>query len=173
MWSRRALALCALAGCASAATALAASALAAAGRGAAGGEDSPAERPAELSGLYRMEAPEAVRPSARLRSPATEVTFLRLVADGRSRQENVTIHDRGGAAAATVETGPWHRQAWEVRVSRPLGRAAAALARLCFEHAGRLACERYERDAVTGDLTLFAGAAASSATLRLERVRTR
>ena len=131
-----------------------------------------AERPAELGGVYRLEAPEAVRPSARLRFPATEVTFLRLLPDGRSRLENVTVRDREGAVVAAVEVGPLHRQRWEVRVPTPLGQAAPQLAQLCVALGGELTCQRYERDAVTGDVTLFANASASSATLRLERVRT-
>ncbi len=131
-----------------------------------------AERPAELVGLYRMEAPEAVRPSARLRFPATEVTFLRLMPNGQSRLENVTIADRAGTAAASVEVGPVQAQPWAVRVPSVGGRAAAPLAQLCFQAAGALQCQRYERDDATGDLSLFAGASASSVTLRLERVRT-
>ena len=130
-------------------------------------------RPAELAGLYRMEVPEAVRPSGRLRFPATEVTFLRLLPDGRSRLENVTLADRGGTVAAAVEVGPVQAEPWEVRVPAAAGRPAPALAQLCFRHAGEARCQRYERDAATGDVALYAGATAASLTLRLERVRTR
>ncbi len=63
-------------------------------------------------------------------------------------------------------------QPWEVRVPTPLEQAAPHLARLCVALGGDLTCQRYERDAVTGDVTLFASASAGSATLRLERVRT-
>lgn len=130
-------------------------------------------RPAELAGLYRMEVPDVARPGSRLRRPVTEVTFLRLLPDGRSRLENVTLADRAGSVTAAVEVGPIQRRLWDVRVPDAAGRPAPALARLCFEHAGALQCERYERDADTGDVSLYAGPNAASLTLRLERVRTR
>lgn len=133
---------------------------------------SVAARPAELVGLYRLDVPEARRPSARLRYPATEVTFLRLLADGRARLENVTLADQGGVVAARVARGPTAARPWAVRTPSPGGRPAPALAQLCVPQAGGVTCERYERDAVTGDLVLYAGASAASATLRLERVRT-
>jgi hypothetical protein len=102
--------------------------------------------------------------------PAAEVTFLRLYADGRSRLENVRIRDVGGIARAELEVGPAHRAAWEVQTPN-LPRAAGRLERLCVEWAGRLSCDRYERDSATGDVTLFGDASAGSARLRLERVR--
>jgi len=130
-----------------------------------------ATRPAMLAGLYRMEAPERVRPAPRLRMPVTEVTFLRLFPDGRSRLENLAVTDRAGAVAADVQVGAMHRHPWEVQTPSPSGAPAPALARLCLEVAGSVVCQRYERDAVTGDVTLFADATAGSAVLRLERVR--
>ena len=123
-------------------------------------------RPPELVGLYRMEAPKSDHLGAR-RFPTTEVTFLRLGSDGHSRLENVTIHDRDGAATATVELGPVHKLPWEARTS-----SATAASQLCFEVGTRLTCARYERDNATGDLTLAASGEATMA-LRLERVRTR
>ena len=128
------------------------------------------ERPAELAGLYRIEVPDRLRPSARLRLPVTEVTLLRLSADGSSRLENVTVRDTGGVARATVEVGRAHRTPWEVRTPAVAG-AAGRLGQLCVEWAGRVDCKRYERDAETGDVTLFSDATAASAVLTLERVR--
>ncbi len=140
--------------------------------GAAGAPtDATSERPAELAGVYRMEIPEASRPSARLRFPRTEVTFLRLLPDGRSRLENVTLVDEGGTIAARVEVGPTNGEPWRVRVPVAAGRPASALAELCLTHAGAAQCQRYERDAETGDVSLYAGATAGSLVLRLERVR--
>ena len=49
--------------------------------------------------------------------------------------------------------------------------AAGRLDQLCVEWAGRVDCKRFERDTATGDLSLFADAAAGSLVLRLERVR--
>jgi hypothetical protein len=129
-----------------------------------------ATRPAELAGLYRIETPERLRPSARLRPPAAEMTFLRLYADGRSRLENVTVRDVGGSARPEVQVAPTHRNAWDVRTPSEQD-AAGRLDRLCVEWVGALACDRFERDDATGDVTLFAGAGAGTAKLRLERVR--
>ena len=131
-----------------------------------------AERPAELAGLYRMEVPEAQRPSARLRFPATEVTLLRLRPDGGARLENVTLVDRAGTVAAQVEVGALARAPWEVRRAATSGAGALPLpAELCVPCAGAVQCHRYERDAATGDVALYAGATPGSLVLRLERVR--
>ncbi|AHG91177.1 hypothetical protein J421_3640 [Gemmatirosa kalamazoonensis] len=128
------------------------------------------ERPTELAGLYRIDVPERLRPSARLRMPVTEVTLLRLSADGASRLENVTVRDTAGVARARVEVGRAHRTPWEVRTPAVAG-AAGRLGQLCVEWAGRVDCKRYERDAETGDVRLFADATAASAVLTLDRVR--
>lgn len=128
-------------------------------------------RPAEVAGLYRMDVPDRLRPTGRMRFPATEVTLLRLAPDGASRLENVTVADRSGAATASVEVGRPHRTPWDVRVPAVGGRPVPQLAELCFESAGQTACRRYERDEVTGDLALYGGASPSDLVLRLERVR--
>lgn len=125
--------------------------------------------PAELVGLYQMQAPPEM-PTARMMRD--ESTYLRLAADGRSRLENLTTRDSATGVVPSVELGPWHRNPWSVRpAATPRGAAATMDGRLCFDAPNHTQpCTFYHRDPGTGDLTLYAAPAATKMELRLLKV---
>ena len=125
--------------------------------------------PAELVGLYLMQAPSEM-PAARMMRD--ESTYLRLAADGRSRLENLTTRDAATGVVPSVELGPWHRNPWSVRPAATPRTADEAMdGRLCFEAPNHSQpCDFYHRNPRTGDLTLYAAPAAWKMELRLLKV---
>jgi len=108
------------------------------------------QQPAEIAGLYWMVPPNV--PSTRMLAPGREFTYLRLAPDGRSRLENVTVDARGERVAPNVEVGAWSTEKWRVQAASP-----SAGPQLCWQlgGGGPLACSVFERDAQSGDITLY------------------
>ena len=95
-----------------------------------------------IAGLYQMVDPRGYA------DPLTAATYLRLLADGRSRLEGVIVSDIGGSINARTEIGSYHRNPWRLR-STPAGEE------LCFDVGGKSKCAQVERDLATNDLLLF------------------
>lgn len=108
------------------------------------------EQPAEIAGLYWMVPPNV--PSTRMLAPGREFTYLRLAPDGRSRLENVTVDARGERVAPNVEVGVWSTEKWRVQAA-----SGGTGPMLCWQlgGGGPLACSVFERDAASGDITLY------------------
>ncbi len=113
---------------------------------------------ANISGLYQMVDPRGYA------DPLTAATYLRLLPDGRSRLEGVTVLDINGSIQSKVEVGSYHRNPWQLRDT-------SAGRELCFDVAGKSHCAQVERDLATNDLLLFdASRPRGHADLRLHKI---
>jgi hypothetical protein len=126
------------------------------------------EQPAEIAGLYWMVPPNV--PSTRMLAPGREFTYLRLAPDGRYRLENVTVDARGERVAPSVEVGPWGTEKWRVQ---PASDTTGPM--LCWQlgGVGRMICSVFERDAASGDITLYRDAIGGKVELVLRRATQR
>jgi hypothetical protein len=114
-------------------------------------------RPLELAGLYRMESPMA---------PAmSEILFLRLFPNGRSRVESVVIDTKGESVRTSVKVGGFHRWPWRLKTLQP-----GASPYICFEIKEAESCTAFHQEGPRRDLLLFGPDAAwGSPTLILRR----